>query len=299
MGNVLGISKAYPNGSRWLQKSGEWLTITSFMSGNTFEAVFDDGTKVITSGRSIKGGQIINYNTPSVCDVGYRGYGKYHAKVDNKNTTAYEVWRGIIRRCYQKDNDHYEKYHRDGITVSNEWHNFQNFAEWYYTQLNNLKSLENTKYDVDKDLKGGKEYSEDNCILLPYKLNNFIQNRVFSSGMGYINKSKHTNLITTTVSLLGKQVYIGLHETQEESDEAYNIAKNYVNRKMAESYLDLGLITKDTYDRILRTENKYTLEDERKLFLRRDTLKDRIDGLFVKKENLLQRCKYKVNNEIY
>ncbi len=119
--------------------------------------------------------------------------------------------------------------------------------------------------------------------------------------MGYIKKGKSNpyNKITTTVSLLGKQIYIGLHETQEDSDKSYNVAKNYVNRKMAEEFLSVGLISENTANLIVDSSNNYTLEDEKLLFKRRPTLKDRIDRLFVNKDNLLERCKYKINNEIY
>lgn len=113
---------------------------------------------------------------PVIYGVGFLGDGKYVAKVGNKqHTPAYEVWRGIIRRCYDVNFDScYSRYGGAGIIVIKDWHNFQNFAEWYY---NGCAKLPDISLEVDKDLNGGKIYSPDNCVLLPYKLNNFITNR--------------------------------------------------------------------------------------------------------------------------
>lgn len=158
----------------------------------------------------------------------------------------------------------------------------------------------NTKFDVDKDLRGLGCYSEASCILLPYKLNNFIQNKKFSSGVGYVKNTNNPHgKITVTVSLLGKQVYVGLCETQTEADREYNIAKNYVNTKMANVFLSEKLITKETSMLISHKNNNFNEGDEEDLFKNHPTLKRRIDGLFEDKNNLLERCKGKVNCEVY
>lgn len=299
-GKNKGKSGVYYNGSLWPQVHNEILEIVEFQGNSRFSVKFEDSPVFTTTAKSIRDGTVRNRNIKLVCGVGFIGYGKYVAKFEGNDTEAYVVWRGIIRRCYDPKYRFSSKYLHKGVYVEENWHNFQNFANWFYSCLSKMPKEYKTKFDVDKDLKLGCCYSEDNCILLPYKLNNFIQNRAFSKGMGYRKNVKNPyDKITTTVSLLGKQVYIGLHENQEDSDKSYNIAKNYVNRKMATEYLTTGLISDNTAEFIMETNNEYTLEDEEILFKRRPTLKDRIDGLFVKKNNLLERCKYKVNSEIY
>jgi len=297
---VKGVSKKYPNGRGWVQIGGEVLTIVDFLGKSTFLVKFKDSPVFKSTDKNIKNGSVRSKNIPMVCGIGYVGYGNYVTKIKGCRTPAYEVWRGIIRRCYDTTCDSYPKWGGSSIDVAVEWHNFQNFALWFYTERSKLPEDIPTKYSVDKDLKGGKCYSEENCTLLPYKLNSFIQNCAFSDDMGYVkNSSNPCNKITTTVSLLGKQIYIGLHETQEDSDRGYNIAKNYVNRKMATEFLAIGLITKETANLITQPVNDYTLDDEQALFKRRPTLKGRIDGLFANKSNLLERCKYKISSEIY
>lgn len=53
--------------------------------------------------------------------------------------------------------------------MNDHWRNFQNFAEWYWTQ----KGSGNKVWHIDKDLlrKGNKEYGPDTCCLIPPDLN--------------------------------------------------------------------------------------------------------------------------------
>lgn len=294
-----GFSKMIPNGSKWVQNCGEVLTVIEFLGGVNFKVKFEDTEVFMAQHKEIRNGGVLNKNCKNVLGVGYTGYGKYKAKVGRNNTPAYEVWRGMIRRCYDKKYIDYSRYGGSGVYVHQDWHNFQNFAEWYYTALAGLPEV-NTKFDVDKDLKGLGFYSETSCILLPYKLNNFIQNKKFSSGVGYVKNTNNPHgKITVTVSLLGKQVYVGLCETQAEADREYNIAKNYVNTKMASAFFSEKLITKETSLMISHRNNNFSEVEEVELFKDRTTLKRRIDGLFEDKNNLLERCKGKISCEIY
>ena len=300
-------SKIYTECSEWVQKCGSVLTVIGYAGNNNYLVQFDNSPIFTAQPKEIRAGNVKNKNKPSLFNIGFCGFGEYKVTIGSRpngssiNSPAYEVWRGILRRCYDPAWKQYHTYGGSGVHVDKDWHNFQNFAKWYYTELDKMPKSLDTTFDVDKDLKGGKCYSEDNCILVPYKLNNFLQNMNYSSGMGYIKKCKKNpyNKITTTVSLLGKQVYIGLFSNQEEVDKSYNIAKNYVNRKVASEYKKLVLITEDTENLIIKKRNDYTLEDEDFLFRTHPTLKARIDGLFVKPENLLQRCKHKLSSEIY
>ena len=73
----------------------------------------------------------------------------------------YKKWREMLARCYC------EKYQTKkpsylGCTVSEEWHNFQVFAEWFYSNFNGSNNCE-----LDKDLLvlGNKESTaRDLCV---------------------------------------------------------------------------------------------------------------------------------------
>lgn len=51
-----------------------------------------------------------------------------------KNTRIYRIWSGMKRRCYNKHNEHFDRYGGRGITVCQEWKSdFMNFYDWATT----------------------------------------------------------------------------------------------------------------------------------------------------------------------
>lgn len=46
------------------------------------------------------------------------------------NTRLHGVWVGMMHRCYTKSSGSYENYGARGITVCDEWHDFDVFREW-------------------------------------------------------------------------------------------------------------------------------------------------------------------------
>jgi hypothetical protein len=48
-------------------------------------------------------------------------------KHGKSNTRIYKIWKGIWKRCKDKDNKNYGK---KGITVCEEWKDFENFDKW-------------------------------------------------------------------------------------------------------------------------------------------------------------------------
>ena len=66
----------------------------------------------------------------------------------------------MIQRCYSnKHRRVYKSY--EGCSVIRDWHNFQNFAEWFYANY----PKDGLDYQLDKDIKipGNKEYSPSAC----------------------------------------------------------------------------------------------------------------------------------------
>lgn len=122
--------------------------------------------------RSIK-----NPYYPEIYGVGYFGVGKYAGTIEvngkKKNSEAYEVWRGMLRRCYD------ENYQRDkapaykGCFVNPVWCNFQNFAYWFYNHPYRQKG-----WHLDKDIisRGNKEYSPLLCTFIPTQINSATTN---------------------------------------------------------------------------------------------------------------------------
>lgn len=124
------------------------------------------GYEVYKQASHLKAGAIKDPHYPSVLGVGFFGEGDYSAKT---HPVAYQAWRNMLVRCYcdkyQLKNPTYK-----GCSVDDEWHNFQNFAEWL--EKNNPRNTK--KLELDKDIKvdGNKVYSSETCLLVTRAENN-------------------------------------------------------------------------------------------------------------------------------
>lgn len=124
-------------------------------------------TFIVTPNAAISG-RFKDPTYPSVMGVGYIGIGKYKPWMNSKKTKEYQIWSAMLLRCYDKL-VHKKKPKYSDCSVCEEWHNFQNFAEWCNSQPN--FGLEG--YHLDKDLKvlGNKNYNPQACSFIPSKIN--------------------------------------------------------------------------------------------------------------------------------
>lgn len=156
-------------GSIFQTKSYGAVQIIEYRGTNDVEVKFlDTGTIHTFIAANIRAGTIKDPEKPTVIGVGYIGIGNHRAKVGGKNTQAYDRWHHMLRRCYC--NDYQKKYPTYiGCEVASEWHNFQNFAGWFYENY----PRDGEHYDLDKDIKikGNKKYSPSTCIFATKKDN--------------------------------------------------------------------------------------------------------------------------------
>ena len=176
-------------------------------------------------------------------NIGYLGEGKYKTRVNNRKTEYYEEWIGMLRRCYnnnQRDRNKRPKY--DGCTVCEEWHNFQNFAEWYEE---NYYEIKGQRMELDKDIlyKGNKIYSSSNCIFVPQRINSLLINCKSTRGDLPIGVTYHNNKFYVRCSILDgnkrKRVSLGYYNTIEEAFQTYKNFKEKYIKEVAEEYKDL------------------------------------------------------------
>mgnify|MGYP003414669990 FL=1 len=117
---------------------------------------------------NLKAGSVLNPFCTTVVGTGYLGVGKFNSK-----DAAYKTWEKMLKRCY--DEKYLNKYVTyKGVTVCEEWLNFQNFAEWCQHQ-NGFGELDNKGkiFQLDKDIlaKETKEYSPETCCFVPQEIN--------------------------------------------------------------------------------------------------------------------------------
>ena len=167
--------KEIKEGSVWSSNSfGDFRIVKKTNSMNIYIEFIDTGFAVKVQASQVRNGNIKDLLMPSVCGVGFIGRGKHKSRGSKLEVNLYTVWVNMIYRCYSSElNRLHPSY--DECTVSKDWHNYQNFADWFYSLgINNLDGL-----FLDKDLKNpnNKEYSKDSCIFVSRCVNNFTTSR--------------------------------------------------------------------------------------------------------------------------
>ena len=76
----------------------------------------------------------------------------------------YKTWLKIRSRCENHEDKDFPRYGGRGITLCNEWHNFNNFLDWYWKKSNH-EILPFAKQSVDR-INVNDDYSPQNCRLV-------------------------------------------------------------------------------------------------------------------------------------
>lgn len=155
--------------------------------------------------------------------VGYNSKTKYPTSEDGRISTAYSHWHGMIQRCYDINRSKKNGSYID-CTVSSEWHDFQNFADWFYKQKHSSEG-----YELDKDLlvKNNRVYSSRRCRLVPRDLNVLLLNRQSHRG-AYpqgVDFNKASGKFRARVKNNGKSKSLGYFNCPNEAYQSYRTAK--------------------------------------------------------------------------
>ena len=224
---------------------------------------FQDKHKTIvhTNYNSFKNGIVKNPYHPSVFGIGYLGQGKYKSRGEDGNKTkAYSYWQRILERCY---NPYFINEHLTYIDcfVCDEWHNFQNFAEWFYKHY---YEIENERMELDKDIlfKGNKVYSPKTCIFVPQRINVLFTKNDTNRGkypIGVSSRNDRNKLLASCCvfdEIKGKKIQkrLGLFPLDKPFQAFYvykQFKENYI-KQVANEYKNL--IPKKLYDALYRYE---------------------------------------------
>jgi len=161
--------------------------------------------------------------------------GKYTATIKGVNKKEYEIWRGMLQRCYntkvQKMRPTYI-----GCSVSDNFKYYTYFFEWCQLQI----GFFNTGYELDKDIlnKGNKIYGENSCIFIPSELNSLIRVCKGNRGITPIGVTKREDNFQAQCSINNISKKLGTFKTPELAFNAYKTFKEAHIKELAEKYKD-------------------------------------------------------------
>lgn len=209
--------------------------------------------KIKTRYSEFKNKEIKNPYHPIVYGVGYFGMGKHIGWVNNKHTKKYRTWHGMMHRCYDNESISKRPTYKN-TEVCDEWHNFQNFGDWYDDNFYYIDGKHSMSLDKDILIKGNNIYSPETCVFVTKEINNIFTksdaNRgeypigvTYEKSSGrYISRCKNT-----LVSIGGRgRVYLGRFDTPEMAFKAYKKYKESYIKKVADYYKEQ--IPKILYD---------------------------------------------------
>lgn len=139
-----------------------------------------------------------------------------------KHSLVYQAWQSMIKRAYDpKYRARFPTY--EGVTVSEDWLKFSNFALWYVDHVTDECN------QVEKDLitPGNKVYSPENCLLVPQWLNSLTIDCSAARGEFPVGVSfnKRCGKFKAYIRKHGKTHHLGYFSNPEESAAAYKAAK--------------------------------------------------------------------------
>ena len=201
----------------------------------------------------IKTGSIKDPYSPSVYGIGVVGT-KYPISGGGRNTKEYDLWNGMLRRCYS---DALKKKYPTYIDceVSDKFKSYEYFYEWCNKQI----GFSNKDWHLDKDLlvKGNKVYSEDTCVFIPREINLLLIKCDASRGehlIGVCWNKKDNAFIAHVGKSKGKREYLGFFKTEIEAFNAYKEAKESFIKEQANKWK--SQIDERAYEALM----KYTVE---------------------------------------
>lgn len=239
MGNLKKGSIAHPKdstvpmiGSRWPTNAYGWCTVVEYVDAFNITVEFDEPYKsrLRTENRSVRSGELRNQLQPDEYGF-FFGIGQF-----DSHERSYPIWVHMKRRCGNK-NGRSPAY--TDVIVCDEWHNYQNFAKWHTTQI----GYDQEGWHVDKDLidRNAREYSPENCVMLPAHVNTTLTKRKAERGDTPIGTSidVRDGKISCQYTENNIHFFRGYYPNVEEAFAVYKVAKEIHIKNLAEKWKDL------------------------------------------------------------
>lgn len=228
---------------------GSKMIIVDYRGCNDIDVYFPqyDWTAKNRICKDFKSGKISCPYERRTWNVGFIGEGKHEVSRDG-NTT----------RCYdEKFQKKYPTYKNCNMT--NEWLNFQNFAEWYEE---NYYEIPGEIMCLDKDIliKRNKTYSPETCVFVSNRINNLFVKNDYNRGeypIG-VNLYKRTNKYRAYCNIYDKKTkryknkHLGYFSSVEEAFKVYKEFKEEYIKQVANEVKEY--IPKKLYDAMYKYE---------------------------------------------
>lgn len=222
------------------RNSGD-LVITKYINKSEVHVEFvKTGYTTVARMGNIRKGNVRDRLLPNVLGVGV--VGDEITYIDGKHTIEYELWSGVLQRCYsEKDKEKYLAY--KDCTTSDNFKYFPYFKDWCSKQIGfNSKDSKGLPFHLDKDIliKGNKIYSEDTCCFVPQEINNLFLKRYSNRGVYPIGVHYHkaSRKFASVISTNGLQRSLGFFDNQEEAFNTYKKAKEDYIKEVANRWRD-------------------------------------------------------------
>ena len=217
--------------------SGDFKVLKYNDSYNVEIQFLKTGYETVARLGHIKSGSVKDPYSPSTYGVGITG-AKYPITVNGVHTKEYDLWNGMLRRCYS---DALKKKYPTYIDceVSDKFKSYEYFYEWCNKQI----GFSNKDWHLDKDLlvKGNKVYSEDTCVFIPREINSLLIKCDASRGehlIGVCWHKKDNAFVAHVGKSKGKREYLGFFKTEIEAFNAYKVAKEAFVKELANKWKD-------------------------------------------------------------
>lgn len=158
------------------------------------------------------------------------------AYFDNKVTKEYDLWVGMLERCYGKNKHIKSRPTYQSCECSENFKSYYYFYDWCQSQI----GFKNKGWQLDKDIliEGNKLYSEDTCVFVPCDINKFLTNSKKQNISGYTGVSFHkaSGKYVAQISFEGKRKHLGLFENPKDGEDFYFLMKSRLAVKLVEKY---------------------------------------------------------------
>lgn len=220
-------------------KHGSKMIVCKYITNENIDVYFPEYNWVAkhVQYNTFKRGYVKCPYEKSVHGVGYIGEGKYKVSENGKETEIYRIWRGVLCRCYVSRIHEKHPTYKD-CEMCEEWHNFQNFAEWYEE---NYYEIEGEKMCLDKDIlfKGNKLYSPNTCVFVPHNVNSLFTKGDSVRGelpIGVAIDKRQNKYQAQCRNQYNKRKWLGYYNTPEEAFQVYKNFKENLIKQVADKY---------------------------------------------------------------